>query len=368
MAKLRIALLFGGRSVEHEVSLISATSIFGALDPTRYDVTLVAVDSDGRWHVGDPSLPPTLATLQSAVRGDEVGLPVAPGKPTLIPVGEVDRTSAREFDVIFPVIHGRGGEDGSLQGLLELAGIPYVGSGVLGSAIQMDKDVAKRLLRAAHLPVTPGVCVRAHELSNGAIVADSLIEELGLPLFAKPANQGSSVGITKVEQRESLLPALFHAARYDTKILVERAIDAREIEVALLGNDPIEASIPGEIRTRHAFYDYDAKYIDEQTELLIPAPIDDELAEEVRRLAVKAVVALEGAGLARVDFLLDRNSGEVFINEVNSIPGFTKGSMYPLLWQASGITYPALLDRLIELALERHQITAALETRYEPTR
>ena len=174
-------------------------------------------------------------------------------------------------------------------------------------------------------------------------------------LFVKPANQGSSVGISKVESREGLLPALLDAARYDTKILVERAIDAREIEVALLGNDPIEASIPGEIRTRHAFYDYEAKYIDDETELLIPAPIDDELAEEIRHLAMEAVVALEGAGLARVDFLLDRNSGEVFINEVNSIPGFTQGSMYPLLWQASGIPYPALLDRLIELALERHR-------------
>ena len=368
MAKLRVGLLFGGRSVEHEVSLVSAASILGALDSSRYDVTLVAVDADGRWHLGDPTLPPTLATLESAVQGDEVDLPVAPGQHTLIPVGESTRKSGQTLDVVFPVIHGRGGEDGSLQGLLELADIPYVGSGVLGSAIQMDKDIAKRLLRAAHLPVTPGVCVRAQQLRDGAAVVDALIDELGPSLFVKPANQGSSVGISKVERREDLLPALLDAARYDTKILVERAIDAREIEVALLGNDPIEASIPGEIRTRHAFYDYDAKYVDDETELLIPAPIDDELAEEIRHLAIEAVAALEGTGLARVDFLLDRNSGEVFINEVNSIPGFTQGSMYPLLWQASGIPYPALLDRLIELALERHRITSALETRYEPTR
>jgi len=368
MAKLRVALLFGGRSVEHEVSIVSATSILAALDPSRYDVTLVAVDADGRWHAGDPALPLTPAALKAAVQGEEVDLPATPGRHTLIPVGEGPPKSGRTLDVIFPVIHGRGGEDGSLQGLLELAGIPYVGSGVLGSAIQMDKDVAKRLLGAAGLPVTPGVCVRSHQLSDGKAVADALIEELGSSLFVKPANQGSSVGISKVERREDLLPALLDAARYDTKILVERAIDAREIEVALLGNDPIEASIPGEIRTRHAFYDYDAKYIDDATELLIPAPIDDRLAEEMRRLAVAAVIALEGAGLARVDFLLDGNSGEIFINEVNSIPGFTQGSMYPLLWQASGIPYPALLDRLIELALERHRITAALETRYEPTR
>ena len=368
MAKLRVGLLFGGRSVEHQVSLVSATSILGALDPSRYDITLVAVDTDGRWHLGDPTLPPTLAALQSAVQGDEVDLPVAPGQHTLTPVGKNAQKHGRTLDVIFPVIHGRGGEDGSLQGLLELAGIPYVGSGVLGSAIQMDKDIAKRLLRAAGLPVTPGVCVRAHRLGEGTAVADALIEELGPSLFVKPANQGSSVGISKVERREDLLPALLDAARYDTKILVERAIDAREIEVALLGNDPIEASIPGEIRTRNAFYDYDAKYADEKTELLIPAPIDDKRAEEIRQLAVKAVVALEGARLARVDFLLDRNSGELFVNEVNSIPGFTQGSMYPLLWQASGVPYPALLDRLIELALERHRITTALETRYEPTR
>jgi len=368
MAKLRVGLLFGGRSVEHEVSLVSATSILAALDPSRYDVTLVAVDADGHWRLGDPTLPPTLATLKSAVQGDEVDLPATPRQHTLIPVGENARKSGQTLDVIFPVIHGRGGEDGSLQGLLELAGIPYVGSGVLGSAIQMDKDVAKRLLSAAGLPVTPGVCVRAHQLGDGADVVDALVDELGPSLFVKPANQGSSVGISKVERREELLPALIDAARYDTKILVERAIDAREIEVALLGNDPIEASVPGEIRTRNTFYDYDAKYIDDDTELLIPAPIDAELADEMRNLAIGAVVALEGAGLARVDFLLERDTEKVFINEVNSIPGFTKGSMYPLLWQASGIPYPALLDRLIELALERHRITAALETRYEPTR
>ena len=368
MAKLRVGLLFGGRSSEHEVSLVSATSILGALDPSRYDVTLVAVDHDGHWRLGDPALPPNSSALEAAVQGDEVDVPVAPGRSTLIPVGESSHQSGQTLDVIIPVIHGRGGEDGSLQGLLELADIPYVGSGVLGSAIQMDKDVAKRLLGAAGLPVTPGVCVRSHQLPDGEALADAAIEELGSSLFVKPANQGSSVGISKVERREDLLPALIDAARYDTKILIERAIDAREIEVALLGNDPIEASVPGEIRTRHAFYDYDAKYVDDATELLIPAPVDDSLANEMRRLAVDATVALEAAGLARVDFLLERDTDQIFINEVNSIPGFTQGSMYPLLWQATGIPYPALLDRLIELALERHRINSALETRYEPTR
>jgi D-alanine-D-alanine ligase len=368
MAKLRVGLLFGGRSSEHEISLVSATSILGALDPSRYDVTLVAVDHDGHWRLGDPALPPNSSALEAAVQGDEVDVPVAPGQHTLIPVGEGGLKSGQTLDVIFPVIHGRGGEDGSLQGLLELAGIPYVGSGVLGSAVQMDKDVAKRLLGAAGLPITPGVCVRSQQLGDGEALADAVIEELGSSLFVKPANQGSSVGISKVERREELLPALRDAARYDTKILVERAIDAREIEVALLGNDPIEASIPGEIRTRNTFYDYDAKYVDDATELFIPAPVDDSVANEMRRLAVEAAVALESAGLARVDFLLERDTDQIFINEVNSIPGFTQGSMYPLLWQATGIPYPALLDRLIELALERHRINAALETRYEPTR
>ena len=359
MGKLRVGLLFGGRSAEHEVSITSATSILAALDPSRYEVTLVAVDHDGRWHLGPASTP-----LDCAVQGEEVYLPAFPGEHTIVSSETPTRDPGRELDVIFPVIHGRGGEDGSLQGLLELAGVPYVGSGVLGSALQMDKDIAKRLLAAADLPVTPWVCVRSQELGDAAGVADRILDEIGLPLFVKPANQGSSVGISKVDDRAALVPALRNAARYDTKIMAERAVDGREIEVALLGNDPIEASIPGEIRTRNEFYDYEAKYLDENTELLVPAPLDDDQTDEARQLALKAIGVLEGAGLARVDFLLERSSNRFFINEVNSIPGFTEKSMYPLLWEGSGVSYPALLDRLIELALERHRVTAALETRY----
>jgi D-alanine-D-alanine ligase len=359
MDKLRVGLLFGGRSVEHEVSITSATSILGALDPARYEITLVAVDHDGRWHLGPASLP-----LPAALQGEEVHLPAFPGEQTIVSSGTPVGDSGRELDVVFPVIHGRGGEDGSLQGLLELAGIPYVGSGVLGSAIQMDKEVAKRLLAAADLPVTPWICVRSRELGDAARVSERILDEIGLPLFVKPANQGSSVGISRVDDRAALVPALRNAARYDTKILAEHAIDAREIEVAVLGNDPIEASIPGEIRTRNAFYDYEAKYLDDNTELLVPAPLDDDQIDRVRQLALKAVAVLEGAGMARVDFLLERSSNRFFINEVNSIPGFTAKSMYPLLWQGSGVSYPALLDRLIELAIERHRVTAALETRY----
>lgn len=359
MKKLRVGLLFGGRSVEHEVSLASASSILGALDSSRYEVTLVAVGPDGRWHLGASSLP-----LASAVEGAEINLPATPGEHTIVTLGTDASEPGQDLDVVFPMIHGRGGEDGSLQGLLELAGVPYVGSGVLGSALQMDKEVTKRLLHAAGLPVVPWICIRAEALPGSDELADQIIAEVGLPLFIKPANQGSSVGISKVTEGAALMPALREAARYDRKLLAERAVDAREIEVALLGNDPMEASVPGEIRTGRDFYDYRAKYSDGEAELLVPAALDEAQTREVQQLALRAAEALEASGLARVDFLLDRESNQFFISEVNSIPGFTEHSMFPLLWEASGVPYPALLDRLIALALERQRATAALETRY----
>lgn len=363
MDKLRVGLVFGGRSVEHEVSLSSASSVLGALDPSRYEVALIAIAPDGRWHLGTPALP-----LAAAVEGTEVSLPAAPSDHTLVSLGGAGEGGSLDLDVVFPIVHGRGGEDGSLQGLLELAGVAYVGSGVLGSALQMDKEVAKRLLAAAGLPVVEWACVHSRDLQrDDRDATERVLHEIGLPLFVKPANQGSSVGISRADERAQLLPALRDAARYDTKILVERAVDAREIEVALLGNDPIEASVPGEIRTRRRFYDYEAKYLDEDTELLVPAPLDDAQTRHVQRLAVEAVQALEGAGLARVDFLMDRHSGQFYVNEVNSIPGFTENSMFPRLWEASGVPYPALLDRLIELALERHRASASLVTRYRLT-
>jgi len=363
MAKLRVGLLFGGRSVEHEVSVTSATCILKALDKARYDVSLVAIDHAGRWHLGSPALPPEAAT-----GGEEVTLPAIPGQHSLVSMSRGPRDVARALeplDVIFPIIHGQGGEDGTLQGLLELAGVPYVGAGVLGSALQMDKEASKRLLAAAGLPVVPWVLIRREELRAGAeAAAQRAVAALGLPVFVKPANLGSSVGISKVKERGELVPALFEAARYDHKLLVERAVDAREIEVALLGNDPIEASVAGEIRTRREWYDYEAKYVDDDTELLIPAPIDAAQSRVAREMAIEAVRVLEGAGLARVDFLMDRHTGELFVNEVNSLPGFTQGSMYPRLWEASGLPYAALLDRLIELALARHREKQELETVY----
>jgi len=360
MEKLRVGLMFGGRSVEHEVSIASATSILGALDPSHYEVALIAVAPDGSWHLGEPAQLP-----EAAIAGDEVVLPAVPGGNRLQGASGADLGAAARLDVIFPIIHGRGGEDGSLQGLLEMAGIPYVGSGVLGSALQMDKEVSKRLLAAAGLPVLPWVTLRGHEVRAAAAeLAERTLAELALPVFVKPANLGSSVGISRVSEPRALAPALAEAARYDTKILVERGLDAREVEVALLGNDPIEASVPGEIRTAHAFYDYEAKYADDTTELLVPAPLAPSESQRVRSLAIQAMQVLEGAGLGRVDFLMERATGEFFVNEVNSLPGFTESSMYPRLWEASGVPYPALIDRLIELALARHREHSSLESVY----
>jgi D-alanine-D-alanine ligase len=361
MSKLRVGLLFGGRSVEHEVSVASATSILSALDPAHYEIRLLAIDHDGRWHVGSPALPP-----EATVRGEEVVLPAAPGGGALLPMQGDASLVGRQLDVVFPIVHGRGGEDGALQGLLELADVPYVGSGVLSSAVQMDKDVAKRLLRGAGIPVVPWLCLRGAELEPGRRKesARRAIDELGLPLFVKPANSGSSVGISKAKSIEALAACLAEAARYDVKVIVEAGLDAREIEVAVLGNRDPEASVPGEIRTKHEFYDYEAKYVDEDTELLVPAPISEARTEEARALALRAFRILEAEGLARVDFFLEKATEKLFVNELNSLPGFTEASMFPRLWQASGLPYPALLDRLIELALERHRAHQKLETQY----
>ncbi len=359
MGRLRVGIVFGGRSVEHEISIASASGVLRALDPARYEVTLIAIAQDGRWHLGTPDMLP-----ETVSQGEEVTLPATPGAHTLRTVegGQV----AAELEVILPIVHGRGGEDGALQGFLELAGLPYVGAGILGSALQMDKDVAKRLLRAEGIPVAPWLVLRAHELEADAkaCVARAL-KEIGLPAFVKPANSGSSVGIAKVKQAQELLPKLREAARYDTKLLVEKAVDAREIEVAVLGNDAPEASAPGEIIPHAEWYHFEAKYADDSTELHAPAELDAATTRRLQQLALEAFVALEGAGLARVDFFVERGSGNIYLNEVNSLPGFTEVSMYPRLWKASGLDYPALLDRLIQLALERGRARQALCHRRE---
>jgi D-alanine-D-alanine ligase len=366
--KLRVGVLFGGRSGEHEVSLTSAASLLKVLDPAKYEVVPIGITREGRWLVGsavDELLPDILK------HGKPVTPAVVPGEAQLLPLGATGSAGEvpPQVDVIFPVLHGTFGEDGTVQGLLELAGIPYVGAGVLGSAAGMDKDVMKRLFRDAGLPVVPWVpLLRSEWEREPARVRQRIEKGLGYPLFVKPANLGSSVGISKVTRRRELAVALDLAAQYDRKILVEKAVEAREIECSVLGNDCPEASVPGEVIPVNEFYDYEAKYLKEGSQLIIPAQLTARQAKQVQELAIGAFQAIDGAGMARVDFLLDRKTGKVFVNEINTIPGFTPISMYPKLWEASGIPYPQLVDRLIELALERHREKIRTRFRYEPGR
>jgi len=366
--KLRVVLIFGGRSVEHEVSLTSARSVLSAIDSSRYEVLPVAVTKEGRWLSG----PKTLDLLESGAEAGAGAVPSAiladPNVGGLVALGEGggEPVPAGEgVDVVIPLIHGRYGEDGSLQGLLEMAGLPYVGCGVLASALCMDKVVSKRLLEAAQVRVVEYVCLENAEWLNDWDGVRRQVEDgPGIPCFVKPANGGSSVGIVKVKESDALKAALEEASRYDRKILVERAVDAREIEVSVLGNEEPQASVPGEVEPANEFYDYDAKYLDENSRLHIPADLSDEQTQEVRCMAVEAFKALSCEGMARVDFLLDRNTGSAYVSEINTLPGFTPISMYPKLWEASGLAYSRLIDRLIELARERHRRNAGLETRY----
>jgi D-alanine-D-alanine ligase len=352
--RIRVGVLFGGRSGEHEVSLTSADSVIKALDPAKYKVVPIGISREGRWCLGGEALK---LLPQVIDQGTPVIPSVDPQGPKLVPLKPAANMLAPpQVDVIFPVLHGTFGEDGSVQGLLELAGIPYVGAGVLGSAVGMDKDVMKRLFRDAGLPVVEWVVVLRNEWKQSPARLRKLIEtKLGYPLFVKPANLGSSVGISKVHNRHELGPAIDLAARYDRKVIVEKGLDAREIECSVLGNDQPKASVPGEIVPVNEFYDYEAKYVKEGTDLLIPAKLARLQTRRVQDLALRAFRAADCAGMARVDFLLDRPSGKLFVNELNTIPGFTPISMYPKLWEASGLPYPALLDRLIELAIERHR-------------
>lgn len=358
MRKIRVGVLFGGRSGEHEVSLMSARSVMSALDKDKYEVIPLGITKQGSWlAAGDPMKELEAMAQETSSHQDQP----APIQGELVPqrrelVPGVQRTGIPHVDVIFPALHGPYGEDGTVQGLLELADIPYVGAGVLGSAVAMDKAVMKAVFRAEGLPIADYVLVMRWDWEeNPRQVIQRIEEGLGYPCFVKPANLGSSVGISKVHEAAELPAALDDAARYDRKILVEEAINAREIECSVLGNDHPIASVPGEVVPKREFYDYVAKYFDESTELIIPADLPPQKAAEVQQLAVRAFVVLDLAGMARADFLLCRDTGQVYVNELNSIPGFTHASMYPKLWEASGIPYPALLDRLIQLALERHR-------------
>ncbi len=345
MSKIRVALLFGGRSAEHEVSIRSAQTVFNALDKSKYDVTPIAIARSGKWLAGAESL----KLLGSETDKGTQALSVT---DSLNEVASSIRTESK-FDVVIPLIHGTYGEDGSLQGFLRMMDLPYVGPDVLGSSVCMDKDVAKRLLLQAGIPCAPFACVESHKISK--LDLDKIISELKLPLFVKPSNLGSSVGISKANSKAELIAALKLAAEYDRKILIEQFIKCREIECSVLGNEEPEASIPGEILPQAEFYSYDAKYSSaSKSEVRIPAEIPAETAKRVRELAVQAFKVLGCEGMARVDFFLEEN-GKLWLNELNTIPGFTSISMYPKMWEASGLPLPKLLDKLIELAVSRYE-------------
>ena len=402
MAKIRVGILFGGRSGEHEVSLLSAASVVKAIDKTKYEVVPIGITKDGRWltaehaerllhgdaalsgagsgtdknvrttqtlRAGDPEATPGAAVLAS---GSSVVVPPEPRRESALQPFQTDakvadiglrRAADRAInvDVIFPVLHGTFGEDGTIQGLLELADMAYVGAGVLGSAAGMDKDVMKALFRTARLPIVKHVTVLRSAWESAPKKVEKLVEsKVKYPVFVKPANLGSSVGISKAHDRKELGPAIEEAAKFDRKIVIEEGVGgkkhkAREIECAVLGNDDPKASVAGEIVPCKEFYDYDAKYLAEGSELVIPAKLSKAEMKRVQALAVAAFQAVDCSGLARVDFLMDPKSRKMYVNEINTMPGFTAISMYPKLWAATGVSYPELIDRLIQLGMERHR-------------
>jgi D-alanine-D-alanine ligase len=360
MSKLRLGLIFGGRSAEHEVSLRSARSVLKAINREKYEMTLIGISKEGRWLAGADPLAALTAGSGEAAAAPEAMLSAEPGKRELLAVTpngsahSLKLSAITELDVVFPLLHGPFGEDGTMQGLLELADLPYVGSGVLASALAMDKAMCKQVLRAAGLRVTDWLVITRADIERDVEAAAAIAAgRFSFPIFTKPANLGSSVGVVKAHDYGELVAGLRESARYDRRVLVEPGISAREIEVSVLGNAEPLASTVGEVVPSREFYDYEAKYVDEGSRLIIPAPIPVETAQLARTTAVAAFKAIDGAGLARVDFLLDRDSGELYLNEINTLPGFTDISMYPKLWEAAGLTYPDLIDRLVELALER---------------
>jgi D-alanine-D-alanine ligase len=383
MKKLRVGILFGGRSGEHEVSLLSAASVLKAINKEKYEMVPIGITKDGRWltdayaerllrgeqeggrhlRAGDPETTPGAAVL---ARGEAVIVPPVPQAHGLVPFQSTATSMQKgiDVDVIFPVLHGTFGEDGTIQGLLELADIPYVGAGVLGSAAGMDKDIMKQLFAGAGLAIVKHVTVLRSQWEKDPKKATRLVEsKLKYPVFVKPANLGSSVGISKAHDRRELGPAIEMAAGYDRKIVIEQGVGgkkgkARELECSVLGNDDPQASTVGEIVPSAEFYDYNAKYLDEGSKLVIPAKLSKKQMKEVQGMAIRAFKAVDCSGLARVDFLMDPGnggkSGRIYLNEINTMPGFTSISMYPKLWAASGLGYTELIDRLIQLALERH--------------
>ena len=357
--KLRVGIIFGGRSGEHEVSYCSATSIINAIDKNKYTVIPIGITKQGKWI----SPQETARALQSGkIEGkSSVVLLSDPSSKALIYIdsnqGLNKSPDLEKLDVIFPVLHGPYGEDGTVQGLLELANIPYVGAGVAASAISMDKDLMKIIFQQKGLPILKWLTIKRKEWQVDRVETLSLVQKnFEYPLFVKPTNLGSSVGITKVHEKEELEKAIDLASSYDRKILIEQGLEeAREIECSVLGNDEPRVSVVGEVKPAGEFYDYDSKYIDEGTQLIVPADLPDKVSKEVQQIALRAFRAVDAAGMARVDFFVTKKENKIYLSEINTIPGFTSVSMYPRLWQATGISYPELIDRLIQLALERHQ-------------
>lgn len=365
MKKIRVGILFGGKSAEHEVSLQSAKNIVEAIDKTKYEVILIGIDKLGHWYLNETSRfllhaeNPKLIALNKS--SDNVVLVPSEKENHLVSLS-TNRSLGR-IDVVFPILHGPYGEDGTVQGLLKLFAVPFVGAGVLGSSVGMDKDVMKRLLREGGMPIPKSLSFRKHEMEK--IDFEQVTKYLGLPVFVKPANLGSSIGIHKIKDKSQFKPSLEDAFDYDTKILFEEFIHGREIECSVLGNENPIVSIPGEIIPQHEFYSYEAKYIDEKgARLAIPASLSSEVTREIQRLALQSFNILCCEGMARVDFFV-RDDREIFISEINTIPGFTKISMYPKLWEASGISYKELIDRLIQLALERFERERKLKISYD---
>lgn len=367
-AKTRIGVIFGGRSGEHEVSLESARSILANLNTDRFEIIQIAIDHRGRWYSGKNALASLEAGDFSSM--ERVTLLPEPGHKALYRLPNAAANTVFEkyadLDVVFPALHGTFGEDGTIQGLFEMAGIAFVGAGVLGSSLGMDKGVFKSVMQAYNLPTLPTVVITRHQVEQEMDQVIAAAEAVSpYPLFTKPANLGSSVGITKCRSRADLVEGLMEAARYDRRILIEKGLSSvREIEVSVLGNDQPQASIPGEIIPGEDFYSYSAKYLLETSRLVIPAPLPPEKIADIQQIAVKAYRAIDCSGMARVDFLVNAEDLSIYISEVNTIPGFTRISMYPKLWEASGLPYPALLERLVELALERKAERDATEFEY----
>jgi D-alanine-D-alanine ligase len=366
--KLRVGVIFGGRSGEHEVSLRSAESIIKAMDRSRYEIVPIGITREGRWLVSGNATAMLPEAVMTSQNHQDVAIIGDPTRQGLTRLDEGQRAlSSEPLDVVFPVLHGPYGEDGTIQGLLEMAGVPYVGCGVLASANGMDKITMKQLFQRAGLTVAEYEWfLRSSWEYDCEALIDQVAQSLGFPVFVKPANLGSSVGISKADDKQQLREAVNDAARYDRRIIVERAVSGREIEVSILGNEHPAASLPGEIIAGHAFYDYEDKYIDNASRTDVPAKLPNDVIEQIQRNGIRAFQAIDGSGLARVDFFVEHQTSRVIINEINTMPGFTSISMYAKLWEASGIAYSELIDRLIDLAIERHRDKSRNLTSYHP--